>query len=255
MISSQLEFLQDKCKWIREKSVSIANKLGDGRISSSLSHVEILVSLYYSGCLNTDFSDANRDRVVLSKGHGVISLYSIFADKGFFPIEDLDNLGNKDSLLSIEPNIHVNGIECLTGSLGHGLPIATGMAIGLNSKVFCILGDCELYEGANWESFFLIGALQLKNLVCIIDNNKQGVLGYSDVKKTAMDPPSIEPLEDKFKAFNINTKRINGHDIEQIITSIQKTGPLVIIADTVKGKGVPELEGKRNCHYYVPKGV
>jgi transketolase len=156
-------------------------------------------------------------------------------------------------------------VEILSGSLGHGLPIATGIAqVGLERKkdwlVFCLLGDAELYEGSNWEAALFAAHKGLSNLVCIVDRNGQGVMGFTDDVEAPNDGPRLNPLDEKFAAFGFEVRVIDGHSYSQIFETFkdvrhrQGWQPLVVIANTRKGKGASIMENKRLWHYRVPTG-
>ena len=226
------------------------------RLASSLSDVEILVALYYGGILKFDPKNINwqgRDRLIVSKGHGAISLYPILADLGYFPTEELNRVCQEGSFLGGIPDIIIPGFETTNGSLGQGLGVACGMAAALKRKksdsaVFVLLGDGELYEGSVWEAIMFASEHQLDNLTVIIDNNKICMLDYC---KNIID---LTPLEKKFRTFNWKVKTIDGHDVRKIYNTlrslkIDRSGsPKVVIADTIKGRGVPQLEGDSLCH-------
>ena len=251
-----IEHLKEKALWVRKETLKIHRIAPETRIASSLSDIEIFVALYYGDILkfdpnNTDWKD--RDRFIISKGHGAISLYPILADYGFFSNEELQNVCRESSFLGGIPDIIVPGFETTNGSLGHGLGVACGISIALkrnnsDSKVFVLLGDGELYEGSVWEAIMFAPEHKLDNLIVIVDNNKISMLDYS---RNIMD---ISPLEDKFRAFKWHVKAVNGHDVEDVYTSLinlinlNNNQPKVLIADTVKGRGVSQLENDSLCH-------
>jgi len=184
---------------------------------------------------------------------------------GYFPLEELDRFAQEGSLLGVHTEWSIPGIEVITGSLGHGLPIATGMAQaalndGKDHRVVCLLGDSELFEGSNWEAAIFAGHKEYHNLVCIVDRNGQGVLGFTDDIKSQSDGPRLEPLDDKFEAFGFEVRRIDGHSFPEIfealgdIRSRKTKKPLMIIANTKKGHGAALMENKRMWHYRVPAG-
>jgi transketolase len=242
--------------WVRQETLKIHRYAPETRIASSLSDVEIFTVLYYGGILKFDPKNIhweNRDRFIISKGHGAISLYPIFADLGYFDKEELGRVCDKDSFLGAIPDPEIPGFETVNGSLGHGLGVACGISIALkrknsNSKVFVLMGDGELFEGSVWEAIFFAAHHKLDNLTIIIDNNKISMLDYCKNIK------DLGSLQDKFEGFNWNTKTVDGHDVEQLylaITSFQKhekSQPNVLIANTIKGKGVPQLEKDALCH-------
>lgn len=255
-----LSNLKEKAKWVKRELLKI-HKIAPGtRLASSLSCIEILTTLYYGKILTFDSKNLNwekRDRFIISKGHGSIALYPILADLGFFNKEQLKKVGKPGGILGDIPDCTIPGYETINGSLGHGLGVASGISIALKNKkrkekVYVLSGDGELYEGAMWEAIMFSGNHNLNNLVLIVDYNKICMLDYL---KNILD---IESIEEKFKSFGWSFRRIDGHDIEELKAVFREakkyTGdkPLVIIADTVKGKGVPSLECDHLCHV---KGV
>lgn len=267
------EFLDEKARWVRRTVLEMAVRAKSGHVTSAFSQTELLVALYYGGILRVRPDQPEwpgRDRFILSKGQGGIGLYPILADLGFFPREELDRFTQRGSKLGVHCEWHVPGIETVSGSLGHGLPVATGMAEaarrdGKDHLVVLVTGDAELYEGSNWEAAIVASARRYDNLVVIVDRNGQGVLGHTDPRDDAYldwssDGPALEPLAAKFAAFGWETKEIDGHDWNQIFTALdgvrerQGRGPLAVVARTVKGKGVPLLENQRRWHYRVPEG-
>lgn len=260
--------LEEKALWVRRKVLEMAVKAGGGHISSAFSQTELLVALFHGKILNFDPKNehwTDRDRFILSKGQGGIGFYPVLADAGYFPLAELDNFLGKGSMLGVHSDAHIPGIEVTTGSLGHGLPMATGKAYALKNHpkkplVVCMLGDAELYEGSNWEACFYAAHAEMNNLICIVDRNGQGVLGKTDDIATTRDGPRLEPLHDKFSSFGFEVRRIDGHSFAEIFTAFSdirtrsSTKPLMIIADTFKGKGVELMEDQRMWHYRVPTG-
>lgn len=250
----RLELLATK---IRKDIVKMIYMAGSGHTGGSLSVTDILVSLYFGKVLNYKAEEpswADRDRVVLSKGHAAPALYAILAHAGFFDKEHLKTLRQSGSILQGHPDMRkIPGVDFNTGSLGQGSSVAAGIAYAarLDNKkynVYSIVGDGELQEGMNWEAFMLAGNLKLDNLCVIVDKNNLQIDGkVSDIN-------SLEPLEKKFNAFNFETKEINGHSYKQILKSLnyfknkKRQKPYCIIADTIKGKGVPEIEGDYRYH-------
>lgn len=249
-------FLKNKTSWVMRETLKIHKFAPETRIASSLSPVEIFVTLYYGKIIKfkpTDIKWKNRDRFIISKGHGAISLYPILADFGFFSREELHKVCKEGSILGGIPDCIIPGFETINGSLGHGLGVACGMALALkikkqNEKVFVLLGDGELYEGSVWEAIMFAGEHKLDNLIVIIDNNKISMLDYC---KNIID---LEPIEEKFRVFGWRSERVNGHVIEKLYSALvglkkdRNNKPKVLIADTVKGKGVPRLEIDPLCH-------
>ena len=259
---------EKKALWLRNKVLEMAVSVNSGHVSTAFSQAELLIALYHGKILNYDSKNIKwdqRDRFILSKGQGGIGIYPVLADNGFFPLKNLENFTGPGSVLGVHAEWHVPGIEVLTGSLGHGLPMATGMAQAAkndNKKhlVFCLLGDAELYEGSNWEAATFAGHMEYDNLICIIDRNGQGVLGHTDLIESPSDGPRLNPLDDKFRSFGFEVRTINGNRFEEIFETLsdirERKGkkPLMIIANTKKGKGSKLLEDQRLWHYRVPKG-
>ena len=244
---------------IRSKIVSYSKYSGIPHLGSCLSLVDILVAIYFD-VANVNGSaplDKNRDRIVLSKGHGAPALFQILAAKGYFPEDWLFRPGHGGGLFGEHPPTpaHLPGIEAATGSLGHGLPMALGMA--LNGKIrklsyhnYVICGDGECNEGTIWESLMFAAAKKLDNLTVIVDNNGWQATGKID------DVLGVDPLDKKFEAFGFQTVVIDGHNIEQLCSTLKilkmSNRPSAIIAKTIKGKGVSFMENDNNWHYRIP---
>lgn len=250
-------YLQDRADWVRRETLKIHKSAPETRLASSLSAVEIFVVLYYGKIIKfnpCDITWEGRDRFIISKGHGAISLYPILCELGFFPGEELGRVCKEGSILGGIPDPIIPGFETVNGSLGHGLGVACGIALGLKrkkkkGKVFVLLGDGELYEGSVWEAIMFAGEHRLDNLITIVDNNKISMLDYC---KNILD---LEPLQEKFKIFHWDALRINGHNVTQLFWCLKrlkekgKNGkPKLLIADTIKGKGVIRLEKDHLCH-------
>jgi len=259
-----------EANWVRRKVIDMALFARSGHVTSAFSQTELLVALYLGGILRHHPQDPKwpeRDRFIISKGQGGIGLYAVLGRCGYFPMAELDNFCGVGSHLSVHAEAGVPGIEVHSGSLGHGLPIATGIAQagkldGRQWLVFCLLGDAELYEGSNWEAAIYAGHAELSNLVCVVDRNGQGVLGFSDDIQSKKDGPRTESLEEKFRAFGFETRRFNGHDYAAIFAAFadareraaRSAQPLALIADTVKGHGSSVMANQRLWHYRVPQG-
>lgn len=245
------DHLREKSLYVRQESLKIHKIAQDTRIASSLSAVETFVVLYYGKIMRFDPKNLgweDRDRFIISKGHGSISFFPVLADMGFFTKEELTRVCKKGSFLGGIPDCIIPGYETTNGSLGHGLGVGCGIAVALKKKnndrnVYVMVGDGELYEGSNWEAVMFAAERGLDNLVLIVDNNKICMLDYC---KKIID---ISPLEEKFGAFKWDVTSVDGHDVKELYEvftakSSERNGkPKVIIANTVKGKGVPELEG------------
>ena len=256
MDTQLLTELEKKVDWVRRETLKLHRSAPGTRVASSLSDVEILVVLYYGTLLrflpeNPAWED--RDRIIISKGHGAISLYPILADLNYFKPDELARIAQEDSFLGVIPDTIIPGFETNNGSLGHGLGVGSGIALALQrknspNKVVVLSGDGELNEGAVWESIMFSSFHKLGNMLMIIDNNKMSMLGYQE------DIMGLEPLTDKFRAFNWRVVRADGHNLEEVHGVVKKfmaeeaDKPMVLIADTIKGKGVAELENDPLCH-------
>jgi transketolase len=248
--------LRDKAQWVRRETLKLHKRAPESRLASSLSDVEIFVVLYYGGILDYDSQNVrgeDRDRFIVSKGHGAFSLYPILADLDFFSKKEMDKIGTGDSLLGVIPDASVPGFETTNGALGHGLGVACGIALALKRKrlhrrVFVLSGDGELNEGAVWEAVMFASHHKLNNLILIVDNNRMSMLGYQ------RDISGLEPLEEKFKAFHWKALTVDGHNVEELHKALswlkRDSGnqPKALIANTRKGKGVPVLENDPLCH-------
>ena len=256
MDKEKLEFLQSKALDIRKLTVEMIGRLGVGHIGGALSIVDLLTVLYYdiANVTPQDPKNPDRDRVVMSKGHAGPALYSVLADKGYFPIEEIATLNKPGTNLPSHCDMNKTvGIDMTAGSLGQGLSCAVGMALAAkidkkDYKVFCILGDGESQEGQVWEALMYAGNMRLDNLVIFIDNNGMQIDGMTS------DINSIEPLDQKSQAFNLHTQRINGHDICAIEDAVRlaidtKDKCSLIVLDTIKGYGVDWVSSKGfGCH-------
>jgi len=259
-ITNREEELEEKAKWVRRKTLEMCVSAKCGHTASSFSCVEILVALYYGGLLKFDPNDsqaANRDRFILSKGHGGIALYPILADLGFFPVKELDNFCRAGCALGTHPDINVPGVEIVTGSLGNGLGIAAGLALCAkidndNYIVTVLLGDGECYEGSVWEAAMFAGGHRLKNLVAIIDRNQLSATDFTEIFLP------MDPLQEKWEAFNWDVVIIDGHSFKEIncalgeFRSNTSDKPLMLICNTVKGKGVSYMENAPLWHTLLP---
>jgi transketolase len=228
-----------------------------GHVGSALSMIEIFRVLYDDIARHDPKNPAwvERDRVILSKGHGCLALFAILADKGYFPAELLETFCQRHSPLGGHPEKNLDlGIEASTGSLGHGLPIATGIALALRrrgsrARVFVVVGDGEINEGSNWESLMIAAKHQLTNLVVLVDNN--GMQLHGPLEHVL----PIEPLRDKFQSFNAITTDVDGHDTRKLREALQKAcsreepAPRVVICHTIKGRGLPFAEQNPAWHY------
>lgn len=229
-----------------------------GHTGGSLSCIDIL-NVLYNHVLNVGPETAqspNRDRYIQSKGHTVEALYVVLADKGFFPESDLETMGKYKSHYIGHPTKKVAGVEQNTGSLGHGLPLSVGTALSakldeLSYRVFTLLGDGELPEGSNWEAALLAAHYKLDNLCAIVDKNTLQISG------STADVCNTDPLDQKFDAFGWAVRHVDGHDIKALQDTFDALPfvpgkPSLVIAHTVKGKGVSFMENQLKWHHGVP---
>ncbi|MBB6217286.1 transketolase [Anaerosolibacter carboniphilus] len=251
---STFEKLQQEAQELRVTIINMIHKAGSGHSGGSLSSAEILTVLYEK-VMNIRPNEPqweDRDRFVLSKGHGAPALYAILAKKGYFEAEDLHTLRQIESCLQGHPCMFkLPGIEMSTGSLGMGISVGVGMALALklqgkSCKTFVLCGDGELQEGQNWEAMMTISKWKLDNLVVIIDRNHVQLDGSVD---------EVLPMGDlraKLESFGLHTLTCNGHNVQALTeafdTALGINGPVAIIAETVKGKGVSFMEGQSAWH-------
>ena len=252
--------LDKVCKEVKKDIIEMIYEAKSGHPGGSLSCSEIITYLYYEK-MNVspgNFKDENRDRFVLSKGHAAPALYAVLAERGYFSKDELHTLRKTGGLLQGHPDSkHINGVDVSTGSLGQGISNAVGMALGLktlnkSSKVYTILGDGELQEGLVWEASMAAGHYKLNNLVAIIDNNGLQIDGKNE------EVMNINPIDDKFKSFGWNVVLCeDGNDFDSIDKAFAEADkcidkPTVIIAKTVKGKGVSFMENQAGWHGQAP---
>lgn len=249
--------LADIARAVRRLIVKTIDAARAGHIGGDLSVTDVLVTSVF-GVLNTDPANpdaADRDRLVLSKGHCAAALYSTLALRGYLPISDLATFMQPLSALNGHPNRRkIRGVEANTGPLGHGLPIGVGSAVasklsGKNWQTFVVLGDGELQEGSNWEAAMTAGHRKLDNLVAIVDRNRlqQGA--------RTEDTAALDPLGDKWASFGWEVAEIDGNDIAQLLATLTRprnSKPLAVIANTLKGKGVSFIEDRVEWHHKVP---
>ena len=253
--------LRAMAHWVWRETLGVHRKAPETRLASSLSSIEIFVALYYGGVLRhnpLNPLDEYRDRCIISKGHGSICMYPILADLGYFPIEELQHVCESGSFLGGIPDPVIPGYETVNGSLGHGLGVATGMALGLKRKgsdrsVFVVAGDGELHEGANWEAIMFASQHKLDNLHLIVDDNHISMLGFTD------DIVSHGELASRLTSFGWDCMEVQGHDVLAVQSALlhQKANaggkPKALIARTLKGHGVPGLENAPLSHIINPK--
>lgn len=254
-----LAALRGRATTIRRHIVEMLAEAASGHPGGSLSAVEVVTALYFGGFLRYDPQNPDwpqRDRFILSKGHGVPVQYAALAEAGFFPVSELKTLRKINSRLQGHPVLGTApGIEASTGSLGQGLSIALGMALAAKMdrtdvRVYCMLGDGECQEGQVWEAAMAAGHHQPENLIAIVDNNKFQLDGATSAII------GLEPFADKWTAFGWAVKEIDGHDLGEVMDaldwSLAATGPACIIAHTIKGKGVSFMEGENAYHGVAP---
>ena len=244
---------QELARKVRIHAVKMVNKGGSSHIGSVLSVVDILAVLYGKVMQYRSNNPKwdGRDRFILSKGHAGAGVYAILAECGFFDIVELDKHYQDGSIFSGHVSHKgVPGVELSTGSLGHGLPVASGMALAAKidkktHKVFVVMSDGELDEGSNWEAFMFAAHHGLNNLTAVIDRNKLQSM------RTTEETLSLEPLRDKLIAFGWNVIEVDGHDHDELFLAIDgdTKKPKVIIANTIKGKGVSFMENNNDWHH------
>jgi len=248
--------LDERSKHLRRVIVRVLHQARRGHVGAAYSLIEILRVLYDDvlrfNPQNPRWKD--RDRCILSKGHGCLALYAILADKGFFPDSELDKFCAADGILGGHPDAgKVPGVEASTGALGHGLPIGLGMALHLrlaksDARVFVVLGDGECNEGSVWEAAMCAGKHRLTNLTAIVDYNKHQ--SYSSTKEVQ----DLEPFADKWRSFGFAVREVDGHDVAALRDTFQAAPfagdkPSAIICHTVKGKGVRFAENNMKWHH------
>lgn len=255
MDKNELQFLNDKANEIRKLTIDSIGHLGVGHIGGAMSIVEVLTILYYK-CMDIDPANPkkrDRDKLVLSKGHAGPALYSVLADKGFFPKEWLYTLNKGNTNLPSHCDMNKTpGIDMTTGSLGQGISSAIGMALGnrldkIDKKIYLIIGDGESNEGQVWEGAMSASHFKLNNLIAFTDYNKMEIDGY------VVDVMNLEDLNSKWLSFGWFVQRVNGHNIEELEMAIERAKkelyrPSMIIMDTIKGKGAFFAEGRLESH-------
>ena len=256
------EELEKTARKLRRQIIRMTTEAGSGHPSSSVSMVEILLALYKGGIMRHKPDQPHwpdRDRFILSKGHGCPGLYAVLAEAGYFPEDWLMDLRKLGSPLEGHPNMRrAPGIEASTGSLGQGLSIGIGHALAgrldeRDYRVYVMIGDGESDEGQVWEASMAAGKFVLDNLTCILDFN-----GYQQTGAVEDVMPALKPLREKWEAFGWHVIEIDGHDLDQVFDALEeakniKYKPQFIIAHTVKGKGIPLIEQENgNKHHGVP---
>ena len=255
-----LNELLTMCRTVRMDILTMVHEAGSGHPGGSLSAAEIMTALYFGDVMHVDPENPDwedRDRFILSKGHVAPVLYSVLARKGFFPTEELKTLRQFGSILQGHPHkMSTPGLDCSSGSLGQGLSVANGIAIGLkkqnkDSRVYCLLGDGELQEGQIWEAVMTAAQHKLDNVCAIVDYN------HVQLDGTTEDIKDLGDLVEKWHAFGWNVIEVDGHNLEAVLKAFAmaaafKGKPTVLIANTVKGKGVSFMENDCNWHGIAP---
>src|SRR5689334_15552684 len=251
------ELLRERANQSRVADLQMIGRAGLGHVGGDLSVLDILTTLFFA-VLRVDPEKpdwADRDRFVLSKGHTAGALYTTLAAAGFFPAEELETFAAPMSALNGHPNrVKVPGVETNTGPLGHGLPVAVGMAVAARlarseRRVYVVLGDGELQEGSNWEAAMTAGHRGLANLTAIVDRNRLQQGARTEETNT------LDPLDDKFRAFGWDARVVDGHDHLELLeafTAPRGERPTCFIANTTKGRGISFMEDRVEWHHKVP---
>jgi transketolase len=248
--------VKERARRMRCHIVKMFKAAGHGHFGGSLSCTDIVASFYFGGVLRVDPGNPawpERDRLIMSKGHGAPAVYAALVERGFCPPEWVSEYECLGAHFSTHPNMHmIPGIDMSAGSLGHGLSIGVGMALAARMdrkdyRVYVILGDGELNEGMVWEAAMAAGKYGLDNLVAVVDRNSLCVGGRTE------DVMPLEPLGDKWKAFGWNVQHVDGHDIPALLHVFEtargvRSRPVAVIAETVKGCGVSFMAGRREWH-------
>ncbi|MDQ6849220.1 MAG: transketolase [Actinomycetota bacterium] len=247
--------LEDRALAVREHVLAIGASPVGTHVGGSLSAVDILIALYFHALRVRPAQPrwADRDYFILSKGHSSAALYATLAERGFIPVEELATYAQVGSRLLAHPTPTVPGIEFATGSLGHGLSLAVGLALAAQradrpNRAFVLLGDGELQEGSVWEAVMSASHFRLDNLTAIVDRNRLQINGDTEQRMR------LEPLADRWRSFGWRVTDVDGHDMAQLVSTldtvpIEAGRPTVLIADTVKGRGVKYLENRKQSHY------
>lgn len=260
--SNDLRILQRKAYELRLMALETALCGKKGHLPPAYSWAEVATALFYGNVLRLRPEQPKwngRDRFILSKGHACLTLYAVLADLGFFAAGELQHFAGKGSLLPGHPDTDIPGIEACSGSLGHGLGVGVGMALAsrldrASWRVFVVLGDGECNEGSVWEAAMLAGHQKLHNLIAVVDRNRLGATDFTDNYLT------LEPLAERFRAFGWEAVEVDGHDLPALIRILTAARdrtegkPFVLIAKTVKGKGVSFMENSPQWHHRMPKG-
>jgi len=255
----EISELIKKSKWLRKEIFEMVIKVNQGHIASAFSQCEIVSTLFYGGILKYKVGNPDyelRDRFIVSKGHSAMGVYPILSDIEYFDKSELKKYGTPDGILRIYGDKSIPGVDSTSGSLAQAPGIACGFAMaskndGTNIYSYVILSDGEHYEGSLWESAMFASHNSLDNLIFIVDRNRQIILGNSE------DCLRIEPLKDKWESFGWNVFEVDGHNYSELISAFNKAKkpngkPNVIIAETIKGKGVSYMENVTRWHNTMP---
>lgn len=245
---------RQRCLRMRKRILDVSQTVPAMHIAPAFSCLEIVDAIYF-GLMRHQKDAPYPDTFILSKGHGAMAQYAVLEELGVLAPEDLDEAGKAGGRLGMHPDYGLPGIEASTGSLGHGLPIALGMALadkvlGIDRVVYVVLSDGELQEGSNWEALLLAPTFRLANIVSVVDLNDCVSLG-----NISRIHPNFYPLGDKIRAFGWETAEVDGHDERAIVDAVasrQGLAPLLLIAKTIKGKGVSYMENEPIWHYRSP---
>jgi transketolase len=247
-----------KASRLREKIIEMMMRADQGHPGSIFSLVEVVCVLYYSGLttLSSGLERGYRDKIIVSKGHATHVVYPLLEEFGYIPRGSCDLYGTErhnEGPLRVFGNVGIGGIDCTTGSLGHGVGIGSGYALsdkrrGLSHKTFVIISEGEQYEGSVWEAALFAAHNQLDNLTVLLDRNRNIILGDTEACLR------LDPVSDKWRAFGWSVSEVDGHDTEQICSELgrqrQDGRPRLIVCHTVKGKGNPVMENKPEWHYW-----
>lgn len=261
MPTDKIVQLQEKARRVRQEVLEMCTRAGEGRVASAFSCTEILVALFHGGILRFEPNNLQwdgRDRFIMSKSPGAVGLYPILSDLGFFPSSELDKFCQTDGMLGPYGD-DIPGVEAVWGSLGHGLGVGAGLALAakMDKKKYMtvvLLGDGECYEGSIWEAAMFASHHQLNNLVGIIDRNGICTIDFTEHCL------KLNPMESKWREFGWEAVTIDGHSFEEIFTAFKgfrtrrSKKPLMIIANTVKGRGISLLENNPLGHVMIPTG-
>jgi transketolase len=252
--------LIEKSKWLRREQFELVMKDKIGHFPSSSAIAEICISLFYGGILKYDPSNPeweDRDRFIISQGHAGMAIYPILAELGFFPKEELEKFARADGILRFYPDHNIPGFETISGSLGHGVGVAAGYSLiakrdNKSYNSFVIISDGECYEGSTTESARFAAHYNLDNLIVVLNRNKCIILGETE------NCLKLEPLEEEWRSYGWNTHQVDGHSYTKLFDVFDKVlankngKPTIIIADTLKGKGVSFMEGNFKWHNRMP---